>query len=189
MLYLGTDKSLEKTYQQGRGFFSHPNTCTSVTKKAKTMVGRNGKKKKKIKGQNQPTLQSQDFPQLIQNPLSRHIFTCYALDEEFRFLSLNSVKECTYSWQILGQIKLSVPTFLIIMKKTTSQTLQMFSFSKLLCCLATNYYQSLSFTCLMPGDVAFYFWVSSLFEAAWTSRGLSPTASPLRKKNCAQKFN
>lgn len=35
MLHLGTDKSLEKTYQQGRGFFSHPNTCTSVTKKAK----------------------------------------------------------------------------------------------------------------------------------------------------------
>lgn len=43
------------------------------------MGGRNGKKKKKIKGQNQPTLQSQDFTHLIQNPSNRPIFTCNAL--------------------------------------------------------------------------------------------------------------
>lgn len=38
VLYPGSHKSLEKTYQQGRGFFPHPNTCTSMTKKAKRFL-------------------------------------------------------------------------------------------------------------------------------------------------------
>lgn len=89
------------------------------------------------------------------------------------------------------QIKLSAVflSFFTNIKRTTSQTCKCSAFPDYFAAVATYYYQSLSFTCLMPSDLVFYFRARSSFEAAWTSRDLSPSASPLRREKYAQNFN
>lgn len=118
-----------------------------------------------------------------------YIYLLCSQDEEFRFLNWNSVREWVHIFlTIFRTIKIICLHSPNHCQENYKSNLKMFSFSKLLYCLATNYYLSLFFTCLMPGDVALYFWVCSLFEAAWTSRCLSPTASPLRKKKMCTTF-
>lgn len=84
------------------------------SKEVFSMGGRNGKMKKKIKGQitRLSSINSEPFKQT-------YIYLLCSKDEEFRFPNLNGIREHIHSWQILGQIKLSL---LILMKKTTNQT-------------------------------------------------------------------
>lgn len=104
---------------------------------------------------------------------------------------LNSVKEHSYSWEMLRWVKLLFlfPSFFINMKITTSQTCKCSAFPGYFAAVATYCYQPLSFTCLMPSDLVLYFGACSSFEAAWISKGLSLSASPLRREKYAQNFN
>lgn len=74
------------------------------------------------------------------------------------------------------------------LKNLGSSNSQIFSFSGYFSSLAIYYYQSLSFTCLIPSDLVFYILAHSSFEA-WIPRGLSPSASLLRREKYTWNLN